>query len=335
MADIKLTALTAATVASDDDLLYVVDDPGGTPASKKITVANFITSIQGTGLGDVAAGNHTHAGVYEPADATILKSAAIGSTVQAYDADLAAVAALASNGLISRTGAGTAAARTLTAGSAKISITNGDGVSGNPTINLGSVASTDLSDTASIVYTSAIGSTVQGYDADLAAVAGLSSNGIITRTGAGTATVRTITGTTNHVTLSNGDGVSGNPTIDLDTRILTQTLTFVIDGGGSAISTGSKGFLEVPFDCTINRATLLADQSGSIVVDIKKSTYSGFPTTSSICASAKPTLSSVQKSQDATLTGWTTTVTAGDVLEFNVDSATTVTRVTVSLRVTK
>lgn len=37
----KLTALTALTSASDDDLLYVVDAPGGTPASRKITLANL------------------------------------------------------------------------------------------------------------------------------------------------------------------------------------------------------------------------------------------------------------------------------------------------------
>lgn len=40
MADAKLTALSATTSLSTDDLLYVVDDPGGTPASKKITAAN-------------------------------------------------------------------------------------------------------------------------------------------------------------------------------------------------------------------------------------------------------------------------------------------------------
>ena len=37
----------------------------------------------GTGSGQLAIGNHDHSGVYEPADATILKSADIGVTVQA------------------------------------------------------------------------------------------------------------------------------------------------------------------------------------------------------------------------------------------------------------
>jgi hypothetical protein len=52
---------------------------------------------------------------------------------QASDADLTAIAGLSSNGIIARTGAGTAAARTVTAGTG-IAVTNGDGVSGNPTV---------------------------------------------------------------------------------------------------------------------------------------------------------------------------------------------------------
>ena len=52
---------------------------------------------------------------------------------QAADADLTAIAGLSSNGMIARTGAGTAAVRTLTAGTG-IAVTNGDGVSGNPTV---------------------------------------------------------------------------------------------------------------------------------------------------------------------------------------------------------
>ncbi len=119
--------------------------------------------------------------------------------------------------------------------------------------------------------------------------------------------------------------------------VMLSTITFVIDGGGSAITTGIKGDLEIPFNCTINRATLLADQSGSIVVDIWKDTYANYPPTvaDTITASAKPTISTATKSQDATLTGWTTSITAGDTLRFNVDSITTVTRVTLSLKVTK
>jgi hypothetical protein len=115
------------------------------------------------------------------------------------------------------------------------------------------------------------------------------------------------------------------------------TITFVIDGGGSAITTGEKGHLEIPFACTITQVTMLADQTGSIVVDIWRDSYANFPPTDadSITASAPPTISSAQKSQDSTLTGWTTSISAGDILAFNVDSCSTIARVTLSLKVEK
>lgn len=134
-----------------------------------------------------------------------------------------------------------------------------------------------------------------------------------------------------------GDGIAQlsvtNPTVPSD----VNTITFVIDGGGATITTGIKGDLEIPFACTINQVTMLADQSGSIVVDIWKDTYANFAPTDadSITASATPTISSSTKSQDSTLTGWTKTISAGDILRFNVDSITSIQRLTISLKVTK
>lgn len=45
MAAAKLTGLSAITTVSADDLIYAVDDPGGTPASKKVTFDNLQKSI--------------------------------------------------------------------------------------------------------------------------------------------------------------------------------------------------------------------------------------------------------------------------------------------------
>lgn len=45
MADAKLTGLAAISSLQDDDLLYIVRDPSGTPVSKKITVKNFVGTI--------------------------------------------------------------------------------------------------------------------------------------------------------------------------------------------------------------------------------------------------------------------------------------------------
>ena len=112
-------------------------------------------------------------------------------------------------------------------------------------------------------------------------------------------------------------------------------INFIIDGGGNIITAlEEKGHVEVPFDCTISRVTMLANTSGSIQVDIWKDTYASFPPTDgdSITASAVPAISSDTDSQDSTLTGWTTSVSAGDVLAYYVDSVEGIHRVTVSAK---
>lgn len=117
---------------------------------------------------------------------------------------------------------------------------------------------------------------------------------------------------------------------------------FIIDGAGATITTGVKGYWEVPFACTITANRLFADQSGSIVVNIWKTTYANFDAGAThpvvgdkITASAPPTISTATKSQDTTLTGWTVSLAAGDILALNVDSVTSIQRATLSLRVTR
>lgn len=118
-----------------------------------------------------------------------------------------------------------------------------------------------------------------------------------------------------------------------------RAITFVIDGGGATITTGIKGDLSIPFDCLIVGVRLLADQNGAIVIDIWKDVYANYPpdNSDSITASAPPTIaSSNDSSEDTTLTGWGAgkTITAGDTLRFNVDSVTSIQRVTLILDVT-
>ena len=113
------------------------------------------------------------------------------------------------------------------------------------------------------------------------------------------------------------------------------TISVIIDGGGSAITTGKKAQVEISFACILSRYTMIADQAGTIVIDINRSIYSNFPTTASICGSGKEcTIAATnQKSQDTDISNWTSVeIAAGDVLEFEVDSCTTITRCTLSLK---
>jgi hypothetical protein len=161
--------VTAASNIGDGHL--VVGDGGGKGIKAHASGAPGDAAFKNTGTsaGTVAAGDHNHTGVYQP-----------------LDADLTALAALGSTGIAVRTAADTWAQRSIAVPAAGISITNPAGVAGNPTLALAN---------------------------DLAALEGLGSTGIAVRTAADTWAQRTITGTANQLTVINGDGVSGDPTI--------------------------------------------------------------------------------------------------------------------------
>ncbi len=58
--DQKITELPAATAMSGDDLFVIVDDPGGSPATEKITLANFLASLETVTFGAGNAITHTY-----------------------------------------------------------------------------------------------------------------------------------------------------------------------------------------------------------------------------------------------------------------------------------
>lgn len=152
---------------------------------------NFTVTVGGGGTGSTtAAGARTNLGLV------------IGTDVQAYDADLAAIAALttAADRVPYFTGASTAALATFTAAGRTI------------------VGSADIA-TARSNLGLTIGSNVQAYDANLAAIAGIATaGGIYVKTAAGTAAVRSIAGGTG-ISISNADGVAGNPTISVTSYV--------------------------------------------------------------------------------------------------------------------
>ena len=134
---------------------------------------------------------------------------------------------------------------------------------------------------------------------------------------------------------SNADSMKMLASQTGDAGVTTAGIVFDLDGGASNIESGLQAWVQVPFACTIQEASLLADTTGSIVIDVWKDTYANYPPTNadSITASAPPTLSSAQKSSDATLTGWTTSVAAGDVLMANVDSVSGLNHAVLTLKV--
>jgi hypothetical protein len=116
------------TVNADIGYLCTAD-AGGTLGTTGIAFVQF------NGAGQIVAGN----GLTKTGN-TIDVGAGTGIAVAADSIALTgqalAVHNLAANGVIVRTASGIVAARTLTAGSAKVTITNGDGVAGNPTVDV-------------------------------------------------------------------------------------------------------------------------------------------------------------------------------------------------------
>ena len=112
------------------------------------------------------------------------------------------------------------------------------------------------------------------------------------------------------------------------TSINTDSFGLVVDGGGSVLTTGSKGYKYIPWNCTVTGWNILGDISGSIVIDVKRSGVS-------LSGTEKPTLASSTSNQDLALSTWTTSLLAGDVIEFIVDSASTLKRATLTILVTK
>ena len=114
----------------------------------------------------------------------------------------------ASNGIIVKSG-GSVVARTLTASGVGLSITDGSGVSGNPTIALTGVA---------------------------ASVANLSGTGMLALTGGGTTVAgRDLTGTADQIDVVNGNGASGAPTFSISANpILPGTGGVTIPKGSTA-----------------------------------------------------------------------------------------------------
>ena len=115
-----------------------------------------------------------------------------------------------------------------------------------------------------------------------------------------------------------------------------NSITITIDGGGAVLSSTNPTLdgatVEVPYACTLASWTVEGDAAGSVVVDVLRANRA-VPTASIVGSGNKPTLGSAQYAS-AVPSGWTSIALAqGDIIGFAVISATTVKRVTVTLRV--
>lgn len=103
--------------------------------------------------------------------------------------------------------------------------------------------------------------------------------------------------------------------------------------GVTLLQVNTMADVRVPFNLQITGWSMMAKDVGSVVVDVYVDTWANFPPTGgdSITGSDTPTISAGVKAESTALTGWTTDLTAGDTLRFNVESASGLSQVTCQL----
>lgn len=179
--------------------------------------------------------------------------------------DMDVVKGITANGMLARTADDTYASRTITAstvaGEVGLTVTNGDGVAGDPTIGYDITGTTAV--TGTIATTDVIIAHVTDTDnanvkvtfgdifTDLDVVSGISADGILVRTAADTYASRTIQASTvagdEGISVVQGDGIAGNPEIGLDIVGLGTKGADALDGTNdylvfyNADTTGAAG----------------------------------------------------------------------------------------------
>lgn len=222
--DTDLTSWAALSRAAGFDTFATT--PSGANLASLLTTA-LPAAKGGTGLTALSANVVALLGAADYAAIRTQLALTIGTDVQAFDADLTSIAANTTGGFLTRTAANTYLARAITGTAAEITVANGDGVSGAPTLSLPSALTftgktvTGGTFNSPTLVTPALGTPASG---NLANATGYPGTSALTTTGA----------------LNSGSITSGFGSIDLGADALTAgagSFTTIAASGAASVST--------------------------------------------------------------------------------------------------
>jgi hypothetical protein len=116
------------------------------------------------------------------------------------------------------------------------------------------------------------------------------------------------------------------------TADLTRTINYVVDSGSISMISGNKGSVTIDVSGVLESLVILSDQQGDLILDIKKSNYSTFPTFTSIVGGVYVQMVNSRKVRDDNLNNWNKTLVAGDILTFDVIAVNNINRFLISIK---
>lgn len=113
-----------------------------------------------------------------------------------------------------------------------------------------------------------------------------------------------------------------------------EVISLFIDANPDDITTGIKGHRVIPYNAEILEWYILSNQTGSIEFDIKKSSFAGYPSTTSVIGTEddSPKLISQNKNSNINVYSWST-FNSGDVLEYVINSNTGIKDVVLHIKI--
>lgn len=222
MADVRITALPAAQAITGAELVPVVQ--GGLTVQTTVSAITSSPSLTQTFLTvglqtTLANSRYFSTGV----GLGITDGGAQGSYTIAFNGTAASLES-AGTGIVVKTAANTITARSFAVSGSGLSLTNGSGVSGDPTLSL------------------------SGLPLVLANTTG---TGLLAVNGAAL-TPLTITGTASEIAVTSGDGSSGNPIIGIATNpVLPGTAAVQVPSGTTAQRAGAVGAFRLNLDTNL------------------------------------------------------------------------------------